>query len=109
MMTPVASAPSSWVTSTTVSRKFGSGIPGLATRKSVLEEPCAEAVVARTRSARSAARRESFIGRSFPRGTLVLGERDGKVQARGRPGGHRPRPQQQLLPQPRRVLAENEV
>jgi hypothetical protein len=64
MITPVVSAPSSWVTSTTVSRKFGSGIPGLAMRKTVLDALCACAAVAKTRSARSAARHDGFIRRS---------------------------------------------
>src|SRR5882672_11435462 len=109
MMTPVVSAPSSWVTSTTVSRKLGSGIPGLAMRKTVLDGPCAYAAVAKARSARSAARHDSFIRRSFAGRALILRERGDPAQAPGGPGGYRPGSPKQLLPESRRILAEDEL
>src|SRR5258708_37364124 len=42
MMTPVASAPSSWVARTTASRRLGAGRRGLAVRSGVSDEPCAQ-------------------------------------------------------------------
>jgi hypothetical protein len=65
-MTPVTSPPWDWITSTTDSRKFGSGMPGLAMRNSALDGAtcaCAASVKTRTKTRRasSAARQDRFI------------------------------------------------
>src|SRR5215472_10366485 len=107
MITPVASPPpSACTTSTTVSRKFGSGMPGRAMRNTAFEGAWASAGVASVMSATRATPRNAFIGLQ-----RVLIEAEGRetVGPRGRAGGHRARAPEQFLPEAPRILAKHEV
>src|SRR5262249_4294674 len=97
----VVSARSEWTTSTTVSRKLGSGRPGLAMRNSDLYGTCACAAAATTSSASSAARQDGVIA------LLDAEGRDAGFLWQVRGDG--PGAPHQLLPEAARMLAEDKV